>query len=386
LVYLDNAATTQKPARVITAITDYYSGYNANIHRGIHTLAEEATVAFEETRKAVARFIGAAESEECIFTRGTTESINLVASTWGRAHLKAGDEILISELEHHSNIVPWYMLCQEKGAILKVARIHENGALNMDSFRSQLSHRTRLVAITFASNALGTVTPVKQIIEDAHAAGAVVMVDAAQAGAHIRLGVKDLDCDFLALSAHKMYGPTGVGILYGKRALLEAMPPYQGGGEMIRDVSHELVTWNDIPYKFEAGTPNIGDVIAFAQAIAFIEETGREKMAVHEAALNDRCTRGLLNLGDRVKLKGTAPGKLAICSFVIEGMHHFDVGMMLDAKGIAVRTGHHCTQPLMRCLGIEGTIRPSFAAYNTAGEVDVLLTAVEALLKKGARG
>jgi cysteine desulfurase / selenocysteine lyase len=379
LVYFDNAATNQKPKRVINALVDYYTGYNANIHRGIHTLAEKATKAYEQTRHAVQAFINAPSAEEIIFTRGVTESINLVAATYGRAFLKEGDEVIISNLEHHSNIVPWQLICEEKKAKLKVIPVSQHGELNLEAYKTLLTSKTKVVAVNHASNSLGTINPIKEIIRLAHEAGAVVLIDGAQAGAHIVIDVQDLDCDFYCLSSHKMFGPTGTGILYGKRALLEAMPPYQGGGEMIKDVTFEKTTYNDLPYKFEAGTPNIGDVIAFREAIEFINEIGKENIAAHEHELLVYATERVSKLKS-IKLRGTAQNKVGVLAFTVEGIHHFDIGQMLDARGIAVRTGHHCTQPLMECLGIEGTVRASFSVYNTKKEVDQLVEGLERII------
>lgn len=385
LVYFDNAATTQKPQSVIDALTQYYQGYNANIHRGIHTLAEHATAAFEDTRRTMRAFLNAGEPEEIIFTKGTTEGINLVAQTYGRQNLAAGDEVIISAMEHHSNIVPWQLICEEKGAHLKVIPVTDAGELQMDEYRNMLSSRTRIVSVVYASNSLGTVNPVKEIIRLAHDVGAVVLIDAAQAAGHCAVDVQELDCDFLSLSAHKIYGPTGVGVLYGKRALLEAMPPYQGGGEMIKDVTFAKTTFNELPYKFEAGTPNIGDVIAMKPAIEFIQELGKPAMAAHEAVLQKKISEGLGRLPG-IKLIGTAARKIGVVSFVVEGIHHFDMGMMLDARGIAIRTGHHCTQPLMDRFGIEGTNRVSLAVYNTEEEANYLLDTVENVISKRRKG
>lgn len=379
LIYFDNAATNQKPKRVIDALVDYYTGYNANIHRGIHTLAEKATKAYELTRETAKNFIHAASEEEIIFTRGVTESINLVAASYGRSFVKAGDEIIISTLEHHSNIVPWQMVCEANGATLRVIPVTSEGELDLDVFKQHLSARTRLVAINHASNSLGTINPVKEIIRLAHEAGAVVLIDGAQAGAHLLIDVQDLDCDFYCLSSHKMYGPTGAGILYGKRELLEKMPPYQGGGEMIKEVKFEKTTYNDLPYKFEAGTPNIADVIAFRHAMDFILELGRENIAAHEHALLEYATERVARL-QSITPVGTAANKVSVLAFTVKGIHHFDVGQMLDARGIAVRTGHHCTQPLMDCYGIEGTVRASFAVYNTREEVDQLVEGLERII------
>jgi cysteine desulfurase/selenocysteine lyase len=387
LIYFDNAATTQKPQSVIDALVKYYSHDNANIHRAAHTLAARSTDMFEDTRKTIQTFINANEAEECIFTKGVTESINLVAQTWGRKFLNAGDEVIITTMEHHSNIVPWQMICEEKGAILKVIPINNAGELLMDEYDKMLSSKTKMVACVWVSNALGTINPVKEIIEKAHAVGAKVLLDGAQACSHLEVDVQDLNCDFLAISSHKLYGPTGVGVLYGKRELLEAMPPYQGGGEMIKEVSFDKTTYNEIPYKFEAGTPNIGDVIAFKYAIDFINEIGKENIAKHENELLKHCIDGLEQINKSpnhqiIQLIGTAKEKVSVQSFIINGMHHFDAGLMLDAKGIAVRTGHHCTQPLMNYLGVDGTIRASFSVYNTLEEVDVFLESVRKLVKR----
>jgi cysteine desulfurase/selenocysteine lyase len=380
LVYFDNAATSQKPQIVIDALVDYYTKDNANIHRGIHTLAERATKAYENTRQLVKAFIHAEADEEIIFVRGVTEAINLVASSYGKAFIHTGDEIIISGLEHHSNIVPWQMLCEEKKAILKVIPVTEAGELDITAYSKLLTTRTKLVAVNHASNSLGTINPIKTIIDLAHKAGAVVLIDGAQAGAHLEINVKSLDCDFYCLSSHKMYGPTGTGILYGRKELLEKMPPYQGGGEMIKEVTFEKTTYNDLPYKFEAGTPNIADVIAFGRAIEFITELGKENIAHHEHELLVYATERLGALPS-VKLVGTAKEKVSVLSFVVEGIHPFDVGQMLDARGIAVRTGHHCTQPLMDRMGIEGTVRASFAVYNTKKEIDQLVEGLERVIK-----
>jgi cysteine desulfurase/selenocysteine lyase len=378
LVYFDNAATTQKPQRVIDSLNKYYSLDNANIHRAAHTLASRSTEYFEETRKAIQQFINAREEAECIFTKGVTESINLIAQSWGRKFLQAGDEVIITTMEHHSNIVPWQMVCEEKGAILKVIPINDAGELLMDEFDKLLTPKTKMVACVWVSNALGTINPVKEIIEKAHAMGAKVLLDGAQACSHLEVDVQDLDCDFLTISSHKLYGPTGVGVLYGKRELLDSMPPYQGGGEMIREVTFAKTTYNDIPFKFEAGTPNIGDVIAFKYALDFVNELGKPDMAAHEDELLHHFVNGAKVIPG-ITLVGTAAQKISVQSFVLNNMHHFDAGMMLDAKGIAVRTGHHCTQPLMQRFGLDGTVRASFAVYNTLEEVDVLLEVLSKL-------
>jgi cysteine desulfurase/selenocysteine lyase len=380
LVYFDNAATTQKPQVVIDALVDYYSRYNANIHRGIHSLAEEATAAFEATRDAVQRFIGAPSREQIIFTRGTTESINLVAYTWGRQNIKAGDEILISTIEHHSNIVPWQILCQEKGAVLNVIPIDERGELVVEEFEKLLSPKTKLVSIVHASNALGTINPVKAITRTAHAMGAMVMVDGAQSTAHLDINVQDLDCDFFAFSSHKMYGPTGIGVLYGRLELLESMPPFHGGGEMIKEVSFERFTTADLPYKFEAGTPNIADTVAFKAAIDFVSGIGKDVIRRHEEDLLHYATEQLTKV-DGLRIIGQAPHKVSVVSFVVDGVHPQDLGILLDNKGIAVRTGHHCAQPCMAYFCIPGTTRASFAAYNTRDEIDLLIAGLEKAVK-----
>ena len=380
LVYFDNAATSQKPQPVIDALVSYYTRYNANIHRGIHTLAEEATAAFEATRDTVQQFIHAASREEIIFTRGTTEGINLVANTWGRQNIKAGDEIIISTMEHHSNIVPWQILCEEKGAVLKIIPINDRGELLMAEYKKLLNAKTKLVAVAHASNALGTINPVREIIEAAHQAGAVVLIDGAQSTVHLDIDVQQMDCDFFAFSAHKLYGPTGMGILYGKRDLLEAMPVFHGGGEMIKEVTFEKTTYNDLPYKYEAGTPNIADAIAFKTALDFISQTGKENIRKHEEELLRYATQQLEQLPG-LKIIGTAKEKLSVVSFVIDKIHPQDIGILLDNQGIAVRTGHHCTQPLMDRFGIPGTTRASFAVYNTKKEIDQLVAGLKKVIK-----
>ncbi len=384
LVYLDNAATTQKPQSVIDALDSYYKGYNANIHRGIHTLAEKATLAFEDTRKSLQQFVGAEKQEEIIFTKGTTEGINLVASTYGRQNVSEGDEIIISGMEHHSNIVPWQLLCEEKNARLKVIPLNESGEIILEEYEKLLSEKTKIVSVCYASNSLGTINPVEEIIRLARQYNAVVVIDGAQAAPHLNINVQTLDCDFFAFSGHKMYGPTGVGALYGKSTLLETMPPYQGGGEMIRDVTFDKTTFNDIPYKFEAGTPNIGDVIAFKAAVDFIHDLGKEAIAHHEQELLHYANERLLGI-DGFKPVGTAKEKVSVVSFLMEGVHSFDVGQLLDARGIAVRTGHHCTQPLMDFFKIDGTVRASFAVYNTKEEIDILTEALEKVAEFGRR-
>lgn len=380
LVYFDNAATTQKPQAVIDALVDYYSNYNANIHRGIHTLAEEATAAFEATRDTAQQFINAETREQIIFTGGTTEGINLVAQTWGRQNIKAGDEIIISNMEHHSNIVPWYILAQEKGAVLKVIPINENGELIMEEFEKLLSQKTKLVSIVHVSNALGTINPVKTIIEKAHEVGAVVLVDGAQSTVHLDIDVQDLDCDFFVLSSHKIYGPTGVGVLYGKKHLLESMPPYQGGGEMIKEVYFDNITYADLPYKFEAGTPNIADTVAFKAALDFTKGIGKENIRQYENELLYYATEQLEQI-EGLRTIGKAKNKISVISFVVDKVHPQDLGILLDNRGIAVRTGHHCAQPLMDCYRIPGTTRASFAMYNTKEEIDALIAGLHKAIK-----
>lgn len=380
LVYFDNAATTQKPSIVIENLSNYYKELNANIHRGIHTLAERSTAAFEATRDAVKVFINAKHREEIIFTRGTTEGVNLVASTYGRQTIKAGDEILISSMEHHSNIVPWHMLAAEKGAVVKIIPINDLGEIILEEYEKLLTANTKIVSVVHVSNALGTINPIKKIIELAHKNGSVVLIDGAQSTSHLDIDVQELDADFFAFSAHKLYGPTGIGVLYGKKQLLESMPPYQGGGEMIGQVTFEGFTVNELPYKFEAGTPNIGDTIAFKYALEYIQKIGKSTIRDHENELLSYATNELVKL-DGIKLIGTAKEKVSILSFVMEGVHHQDLGILLDQKGIAIRTGHHCTQPLMNRFGISGTSRASFSLYNTKEEVDIFIDG----MKKAAK-
>ena len=377
LVYFDNAATTQKPQVVLDALNEYYRHSNANIHRGIHHLAEKATASFEDSRRTLAKFLNAQHVEEVIFTYGTTDGINLVAQTFGRAFLKAGDEIIISTMEHHSNIVPWQMLCEEKGCILKVIPINEQGELLMEEYEKMLSEKTRLVSVVHASNALGTINPIQRIIAKAHEAGAKVLIDGAQASSHLEIDVQKLDCDFYALSLHKLFGPTGMGVLYGKKALLEAMPPWRGGGEMIKEVTFEKTTYADLPYKFEAGTPNIADVVAAKVAVDYVDKLGKATIAAYESELLSYATDALKSI-EGVRIIGEAKEKVSVLSFVMKGIHHQDIGVILDQQGIAIRTGHHCTQPLMQRFGIQGTSRASFAVYNTKSEIDKL---VEGLFK-----
>ncbi len=385
LIYFDNAATTQKPRAVIDAIRNYYQSENANIHRGVHTLSQEATAAYEQARKKIARFINAAEDRQIIFTRGTTEGINLVAATWGRKFLKAGDEIVLSAMEHHSNIVPWQILAEEIGAKIRVIPMNDRGELLMDEFDRLLSDRTKIVSIVHLSNSLGTVNPVREIIAKAHEHGAVVLVDGAQWVAHAPLDVQELDADFYAFSGHKLYGPTGIGVLYGKAKLLEAMPPYQGGGDMISSVTFEKTTYNVLPHKFEAGTPHIAGGIGLGAAIDFVNSVGMEKITRHEQDLLAHATR-LLEKIPRVRIVGTARDKGGVISFVVENpsLAPLDVGIRLDADGIAVRTGHHCCQPVMDRLNISATARASFAMYNTKQEVESLAASLRKILEADA--
>jgi len=375
LVYLDNAATSQKPASVIDCENRYYATLNANVHRGIHDLSQRATDAFEAAREKVRAFINAADTKEIVFTRGTTEAINLVAQSYGRSRFKAGDEILVTEMEHHSNIVPWQLLCEQTGARLRVAPIDDAGVLRMDKLEALVNPRTRLVAIAHVSNALGTVNPVRGIIELAHAVGAPVLVDGAQAAPHLKVDVSALDCDFYTFSGHKLYGPTGTGVLYGKFALLDAMPPYQGGGDMISRVTFEKTSYNALPFKFEAGTPNIAGTIGLAAAIDYVEAIGLDAIAAHENDLLDYATRRADELSG-LTLIGTARDKASILSFTLEGIHPHEIGTILDHRGIAIRTGHHCAMPVMDHFGVPATARASFALYNTRNEVDALIEGV----------
>jgi cysteine desulfurase/selenocysteine lyase len=384
LIYFDNAATSQKPQVVIDALTKYYSEYNANIHRAVHYLGQKATQAYDETRIKVQQFIKAKSEKEIIFTRGTTESINLVASSWGRKNISEGDEIIISAMEHHSNIVPWQILCEEQKAKLKIIPMNDSGELLLDEFEKLLSPKTKFISIVHTSNSLGTINPVKEIISRAHQKNILVMVDAAQAVAHEEINVQELDCDFLAFSGHKMLGPTGVGVLYGKLSLLEEMSPYQSGGEMIHSVSFEKTTYNEVPYKFEAGTPNVADVIALGTAIDYLKSLNRKIIAEYENGLMVYASEKLKEIKG-VRLIGTAKEKSSVVSFIIEGVNALDVGMYLDTLGVAVRTGHHCTEPVMTRFGIAGTIRASFLFYNTKEEIDVMIDGVKKaiqLLKK----
>jgi len=379
LVYLDNAASAQKPLAVIDAERDVYEKCYANIHRGVHWLSVHATDAYDAAREKTRRFMNAREAHEILFLRGTTEAVNLVAQTYGRAHVGAGDEILITGLEHHSNIVPWQMLCEEKGARLSVVPLDETGDIDLDVLERMLTPRTKLVSVAHLSNALGTILPVKRIAALAHARGIPVLVDGAQAIPRMPVDVQDLDCDFYAFSSHKIYGPTGVGVLYGKTALLEAMPPWQGGGDMIRSVTFEKTTFNALPYKFEAGTPNIAGGIAFGAALDYVSAIGLDRIAAHEHDLLAYAT-GKVSAIDGLTIIGTAREKAGVLSFVLDGVHPHDIGTVLDREGIAIRTGHHCAQPVMDRYGLPATARASFGLYNTRGEVDALVAAIHKVI------
>ena len=370
MVYLDNTATTQTPKVVVDAIVNSYYHSKANVHRGVHTLSQEATDLQERTRERVRAFIGAASTDEIIFTRGTTESINLVASSFGGSRFRDGDEIILTVMEHHANIVPWQLLQSRVDLKIRVVPIHPDGSLDLDEYRRLFSRKTKMVSFCHVSNVLGTVNPVKEMIEEAHRHGVPCLVDGAQAVAHTRVDVRDLDADFYVFSSHKMYGPSGVGVLYGKRELLDEMPPYQGGGEMIESVSFEKTTYAELPFKFEAGTPDFVDIAALYEAIEYLEAAGIDAIAAHEDDLLQYTTARLLAEIPGIRIFGTAPGKAAIISFLVGHAHHYDTGMLLDKLGIEVRTGHHCAQPLMTALGIEGTVRASFAMYNTREEAD----------------
>ncbi|MDD6582521.1 MAG: cysteine desulfurase [Bacteroidales bacterium] len=380
LVYFDNAATTQKPQVVIDALTDYYRNINSNIHRGVHYLSQKATDEFEVARRTAQAFINAPSPQEIIFTRGTTESINLIATSFGKRFLHEGDEVLISEMEHHANIVPWQIICDEKQARLRVIPFDETGTLKMDKYEKLLSDKTKIVAITYVSNTLGTINPIEEVIRIAHAHHIPVMVDGAQAMSHIPVDVQALDCDFFCFSGHKMYAPMGIGVMYGKAKWLNEMPPYQGGGEMIKTVTFERTTYNELPFKFEAGTPAVGDAIGLKTAINYVQNIGIENIARREHELLSYATEELLKI-DGVKIIGTARNKSAIISFIINGIHHFDAGTLIDQMGVAVRTGHHCTQPVVDHFGISGTIRASFAFYNTEAEIDQMVKAVKQAVK-----
>jgi cysteine desulfurase/selenocysteine lyase len=375
LVYLDNAATTQKPREVLDAIARYYERDNANVHRGVHALSERATAAYEGGRDAVRGFLHGRDSREIVFTRNATEAINLVARAWGDASVGAGDEILITAMEHHSNIVPWQQLCARRGATLRVAPIDDRGDLILEEFAARLSPRTKLVAAVHLSNALGTVNPVETIVRLAHDAGALVLIDGSQAAYHMAVDVQALGADFYVLTGHKLYGPTGIGVLYGRESILDAMPPFLGGGDMIRTVSFDGSTWNDLPYKFEAGTPNIEGAVGLGAAIGFVQRLGFEAIGAHERALLDRATRAVEAV-EGVRVVGTAKRKASVLSFVMEGIHPHDIGTIVDREGVAIRTGHHCAQPVMERFGVPATARASFAMYNTEDDIDALVAAL----------
>ncbi|MDD4141930.1 MAG: cysteine desulfurase [Bacteroidales bacterium] len=376
LVYFDNAATTQKPQQVIDELVKYYTEENSNIHRGVHFLSQYATEKYEKCRTKVASFINAPQPETVIFTRGTTESINLVAESFGQAFINEGDEVLISALEHHSNIVPWQMICERKHAVLKVIPIDKNGDINIEMLPELITSKTKIVAIAHVSNALGTVCPVKEIIKLAHEKNVPVLVDGAQAISHIKVDVTDLDCDFYCFSGHKMYAPMGIGVLYGKKSWLDAMPPYQGGGEMIQHVTFEKTTYNVLPFKFEAGTPNVGDAMGLFKAMEFMESVGYEDIAAHESRLLDYCAERFNDLG-YVSIIGTSAHKAGAISFLLKGIHPYDTGILLDKFSVAVRTGHHCAEPVMQFYGIPGTVRASFAIYNTLEEIDYMIASLQ---------
>ncbi|MCZ6775809.1 MAG: cysteine desulfurase [Ignavibacteria bacterium] len=380
LVYLDNAATSQKPQIVIDSMMRYYQEENSNIHRGVHYLSERATQAYEAVRSKVQHFLNAASRREIVFVRGTTEAINLVANSYGRNHVEKGDEVIISGMEHHSNIVPWQILCQETGAKLRVIPINDDGEILMDEYERLLTERTKMVALVHVSNALGTINSVKQMIGLAHERGVPVLIDGAQAVPHMRVDVSDLDCDFYAISSHKVFGPTGVGVLYGKEKHLEAMPPYQGGGDMIKSVTFEKTIYNDLPYKFEAGTPNIGGGIGFGAAIDYVNNMDMGAVAAYERDLLEYATENISSIKG-VQIIGTAKEKASVLSFVIDGIHAHDIGTILDSEGIAVRTGHHCAQPVMQRFGIPATARASFAFYNTKEEIDALVSGVHKVIE-----
>jgi cysteine desulfurase/selenocysteine lyase len=380
LIYFDNAATTQKPKAVIDALSAYYEQDNANIHRGIHTLAERATTAYELTRKKLSSFLNSPSTDQIIFTSGTTAGINLVAQTFGRANVGKGDQIIVSNLEHHSNIVPWQMIAAEKGAEIKVIPVSDAGVLDIEAYKALLNPKVKLVAVNHVSNAIGTINPIEEIISLAHKVGAKVLIDGAQSVAHLAVDVQALDMDFFVFSAHKLFGPTGVGVLYGKRELLESMPPYQGGGEMIKEVSFAGTTYNELPYKFEAGTPNIADVIAFGAALDYVQAIPADALAAQEEALLAYATEKLQAIPG-LRIVGTAPEKIAVISFVIDGVHPQDIGVLLDKFGIAIRTGHHCAQPLMQRYELVGTCRASFSFYNTFEEIDRFVLCLEKTLQ-----
>ena len=380
LVYLDNGATSQKPQSVIDEIVRYYTTENANVHRGVHTLSQNATEDYENARAKLRALLNAADDHEIIYTSGTTQSINIVAQSYGRQNIGEGDEIIVSNMEHHSNIVPWQMLCEEKGAVLRVVPIDDDGELLMDEYERMLSPRTKLVSITHVANALGTILPVEQIIELAHAQGVPVLLDGAQAVPHMAVDVRKLDCDFYVFSGHKLFGPTGTGVLYGKAELLEAMPPVQGGGEMIKSVSFEKTIYNDLPYKFEAGTPNIAGAVGLGAAVDYVQSVGYDAFAAYEDELLEYGTKALESIGG-LRIIGTSPRKAGILSFVIENIHPHDIGTILDAEGIAVRTGHHCAQPVMQRFQIPATARASLAMYNTKEDIDALVRGIDRVIE-----
>jgi len=380
LVYLDNAASSQKPLRVVEAIEHYYFNEHSNVHRGVHHLSQIATERFESARLRMKKFINASSTKEIIFTKGCTDGINLVASSFSKSHLQEGDEVLITEMEHHSNIVPWQMACDEKNAVLKVAKVKANGSLDLEDFHQKLNEKTKLVSIVHISNSLGTINPVHDLVKAAKSVGAYTLIDGAQAAPHQSIDVQSLDCDFYVFSGHKMYGPTGSGILFGKESILEELPPYQGGGEMIKTVSFEKTTYNELPYKFEAGTPNIAAAIGLAEAAEFMSDFGIEKIQSIEAELLSYAHEKLKAI-EGLRVIGTAETKASVVSFVVDGTHPSDIGAIIDKLGIAVRTGHHCTQPLMDKFGLPGTCRASFAAYNTFEEIDMLAEGVERAVK-----
>lgn len=376
LIYFDSGATAQKPQQVIDSITDFYQNHYGTVHRAIYDLAAFATAEYSKVRGKIARFLNARKTEEIIFTRGTTESINMVAYSFGKAFIKPGDEIILSTIEHHSNIVPWQIMCEDRGAVLKLIPVNDNGELDLDAYRALLTSKTRLVVFTHVSNVLGTVNPVKEMIKLAHDVGAKVLIDGAQAAPHMPVDVQDLDADFYVFSGHKLFGPTGIGILYGKEELLNAMPPYQGGGDMIEKVTFEKTTYNTLPLKFEAGTPMIAEVIGLGAAIDYVQNIGMQAIQEYEQRLLTYATEKMQDI-EGLRIIGTAPNKGAIISFVVEGLHPFDIGSMLDCKGICVRTGHHCAQPTMRRFGVAATTRVSFAFYNTLAEVDTFIQALK---------
>ena len=376
LIYLDNAATSQKPECVIDALTRFYQRDNANIHRGVHQLSERSTQSYEAARGKVQRFLNAANTREIVFVSGATEGINLVAQTFGRKNVGAGDEVVISAMEHHSNIVPWQMLCEEKGAVLRVVPINDRGEMEFEQFEKLLNHRTRLVAVSHVSNALGTINPVREIVKTAHGRNIPVLIDGAQAVPHMRVDVRSLDCDFYVFSGHKVFGPTGIGVLYGRERLLEDMPPWKGGGDMIRSVTFAKTTYNDLPYKFEAGTPNIAGVIGLGTAIDYVDQIGMDAVAAHEHDLLQYGTRALESLSG-LRLIGTAREKAGVLSFVIDGVHPHDAATILDLEGVAVRAGHHCAQPVMDRFGVSATTRASLAFYNTREDIDALVAGIQ---------